>query len=41
MVKEAFIERGFKPAGLALLRLANRIVADYQAQGFRLTLRQL
>jgi len=31
----------FKPATLAVIEQANQIIADYQAQGFTLTLRQL
>ena len=31
----------FRPATLALIETANRIIAEYQAQGFDLTLRQL
>lgn len=34
-------EINFKPATLALIETCNRIIAEYVAQGFRLTLRQL
>lgn len=34
-------EINFKPATLALIQTCNRIIAEYTAQGFRLTLRQL
>lgn len=41
MAKEAFIQKNFTDAHLAIIRQANAIIADYQAQGFTLTLRQL
>lgn len=41
MAKELFIERSFKPESMALIDQANRIITDYRAQGFTLTLRQL
>lgn len=41
MATEAFIARDFKPETLKIIKQANQIIADYQAQGFTLTLRQL
>lgn len=41
MTTEAFITRNFSPGSLALIEQANEIIADYEAQGFTLTLRQL
>ena len=38
---EAFIEKKFADSSLAIIKQANAIIADYAAQGFRLTLRQL
>ena len=38
---EAFIEKKFAHSSLAIIKQANAIIADYAAQGFRLTLRQL
>ena len=38
---EAFIEKKFAHSSLAIIEQANAIIADYAAQGFRLTLRQL
>lgn len=38
---EQFIEKTFSRASLAIIRQANAIIADYAAQGYRLTLRQL
>ena len=40
-MKQTFIHRRFQPASLAKIVTANRIVEQYMAQGFRLTLRQL
>lgn len=40
-MREAFIEKRFGPERLRLIGTANQIVTEYQAQGFRLTLRQL
>lgn len=40
-MREAFIERAFKPDSLAIIERANIICADYRRQGFNLTLRQL
>lgn len=40
-MKEAFIDRAFKPGSLAIIEQANEIIAEYQEQGFKLTLRQL
>ena len=41
MSKEAFVETNFRPASLALLGTCNEIIRTYQAQGYRLSLRQL
>lgn len=41
MTKIRYIEKTFRPHTLELLRQANAVVRDYQAQGFSLTLRQL
>lgn len=38
---ELFIDRKFSDSSLAIIEQANSIIADYQAQGFTLTLRQL
>lgn len=40
-MKERFIDRAFKPDTLALIEFCNSVIAEYQAQGFTLTLRQL
>lgn len=40
-MREAFIERSFKASSLATIEQANTILAEYEAQGFKLTLRQL
>lgn len=41
MPKIAYIEKTFRPATLATIATANRIIEEYAAQGFDLTLRQL
>lgn len=41
MSKQAFVDKKFKPASLALIARCDRIIEAYQAKGFRLTLRQL
>lgn len=41
MAKIKYQDFNFRPASLALISKANEIIADYQAQGFDLTLRQL
>src|ERR1700722_6265193 len=41
MPVEQFVDRKFQDGSLALIEKANEIIADYQAQGFTLTLRQL
>ena len=41
MPKIAYIEKRFRPATLELIKVANQIIAEYSAQGFDLTLRQL
>ena len=40
-MKEQFITKGFKDSTLTIIDAANVIIAEYQAQGFSLTLRQL
>jgi hypothetical protein len=40
-MKRAYVEHRFGPAATALIGTCNEIVAEYQAQGLRLTLRQL
>jgi len=40
-VKIEYTPKKFKPSTLAMIEQANVIIADYQAQGFELTLRQL
>ena len=40
-MREAFITKAFRPASLALISKCDEIVIGYQAQGLRLTLRQL
>jgi hypothetical protein len=41
MPKIKYQDFNFRPATLALIATANKIIAEYQAQGFDLTLRQL
>lgn len=41
MPKIAYINKDFKPASLKLIVAANKIITDYTAQGYVLTLRQL
>lgn len=41
MAKECFVPRDFAYKSLAVIRQANKIIAEYQAAGFTLTLRQL
>jgi hypothetical protein len=41
MTKIAYIERNFSAGSLATIAKANEIIAEYQAQGYTLTLRQL
>jgi hypothetical protein len=41
MPKIAYTSVEFKPSTLALVKQCNAIIAEYQAQGFTLTLRQL
>jgi hypothetical protein len=41
MPKICYVDKKFNPEHLGLIRTANAIVADYQAQGFDLTLRQV
>lgn len=41
MPRIAYITRKFSPASAALIANANRIIAEYQRQGYTLTLRQL
>ncbi len=40
-MKEAFVSKGFNPASLKMIALANAILDEYRAQNFRLSLRQL
>lgn len=40
-MRERFIEKRFRSTSLEIIETANGICADYQAQGFNLTLRQL
>lgn len=40
-MREAFIDKKFKPTSLAIIQHANDIIAEYQAAGYVLTLRQL
>jgi DNA topoisomerase VI subunit A len=40
-MREAFIEKNFRKRSLALIYIANDIIAEYQEQGYDLTLRQL
>lgn len=41
MSKIAFVERSFQGQSLELIRQANEILAEYEAKGLRVTLRQL
>jgi len=41
MPKECFTTKEFRPGTLAIIRKANGLIADYQRQGYKLTLRQL
>lgn len=40
-MKQQYIDRNFQPASLALIETINTICANYQRQGFTLTVRQL
>ena len=40
-MKEAFIEKKFQPETVSILRMANRILVEYEEQGYKLSLRQL
>jgi hypothetical protein len=40
-MKQCFVEKRFSPASLALIETANGIINEYEALGFRLSLRQL
>jgi hypothetical protein len=40
-MKEVFVEKNFRTATLAIIEKANEIIAEYNTQGFVLTLRQL
>lgn len=40
-MKQSYIEKQFRQASLSLLDAMNEIVAEYEQQGFRLTVRQL
>lgn len=39
-MKQRFVDRKFKSEALDIIEKANQIIEDYQAQGYRLTLRQ-
>jgi len=41
MPKIKYLEKSFSPDRLAMIEMANQIIADYREQGFVLTLRQL
>ena len=41
MPKICYVEKEFRPASMALILKANEIIAEYAAEGFDLTLRQL
>ncbi len=41
MAKECFVERDFRTRASGLIEHANTIIAEYQSQGFALTVRQL
>lgn len=36
-----YVPKAFRPDTLAMIQIANKIIVDYQRQGFKLTLRQL
>ena len=40
-MKELFVERSFSMASMDIIQIVNRILDEYQSQGFRLSLRQL
>lgn len=40
-MKQAYIEKTFRPASLELIEIIDSIIEDYQAQGYMLTTRQL
>jgi hypothetical protein len=41
MPKTKYVHKRFGSASLEIIKKANEIIADYDAQGFELTLRQL
>jgi len=41
MAKICYVSKAFRPDTLAMIQKANKIIVDYQRQGFKLTLRQL
>ena len=41
MAREAFVDINFQARTLAVIEQANAIIAEYEAQGFTMTLRQL
>lgn len=41
MTKERFIDRNFTIGSRSVIQQANKIITEYQAMGFKLTLRQL
>ena len=40
-MREKFVDKNFRAEALSVIDKANDIIAEYQAQGFTLTLRQL
>ena len=41
MPTECFVPKDFRAGTRAIIRKANTLIADYQRQGYKLTLRQL
>lgn len=41
MPKIAYVEKRFRADSLEMIKQANKIIAEYQADGYTLTLRQL
>lgn len=40
-MKKKYVDKKFAPSNLAIIENANKIIAEYQAQGMRLTIRQI
>lgn len=40
-MREKFVEKSFSPASETMIGKLNAIIAEYEAQGYRLSLRQL